>query len=64
MKALKVSSALVVDLGANKNLFIALRNIPKVKPVEPSRVNTHDVVGHEWFVAGRDAFTALMERLQ
>ena len=61
---LKVSSALVVDLGANKNLFIALRNIPKVKPVEPSRVNTHDVVGHEWFVAGRDAFTALMERLQ
>ncbi|HNQ79545.1 MAG: 50S ribosomal protein L4 [Acidobacteriota bacterium] len=64
LKALKVSSALVVDLGANKNLFIALRNIPKVKPVEPSRVNTHDVVGHEWFVAGRDAFTALMERLQ
>jgi len=64
LKALKVESALVVDLGANKNLFIALRNIPKVKPVDPSRVNAHDVIGHDWFVAGRDAFTALMERLQ
>ncbi len=64
LRALKVTSALVVDLGTNANLFIALRNIPKVKPVDPSRVNSHDVVGHEWFVAGRDAFTALMERLQ
>ena len=64
LKALKVESALVVDLGTNKNLFIALRNIPKVKPVDPSRINIHDVLGHEWFVAGRDAFTALMERLQ
>lgn len=64
LKALKVESALVVDLGTNKNLFIALRNIPKVKPVDPSRINIHDVLGHDWFVAGRDAFTALMERLQ
>jgi len=64
LKALKVTSALVVDLGTNANLFIALRNIPKVKSVAPSRVNCHDVVGHDWFVAGRDAFTALMERLQ
>jgi large subunit ribosomal protein L4 len=64
LRALKVTSALVVDLGTNANLFIALRNIPKVKSVDPSRVNSHDVVGHDWFVAGRDAFTALMERLQ
>ena len=64
LKALKVTSALVVDLGTNKNLFIALRNIPKVKPVDPSKVNSHDIVGHDWLVAGRDAFTALMERLQ
>jgi len=64
LKALKVTSALVVDLGTNKNLFVALRNIPKVKPVDPSRVNCHDVIGYDWFVAGRDAFTALMERLQ
>lgn len=64
LQGLKVKSALVVDLGANKNLFIALRNIPKVKPVDPSRVSTYDVLGHEWFVAGRDAFAALMERLQ
>jgi large subunit ribosomal protein L4 len=64
LRALKVTSALVVDLGTNKNLFIALRNIPKVKPIDPSRVCSHDVVGHDWFVAGREAFTALMERLQ
>jgi len=64
LKALQVGSALVIDYGTNINLFTALRNIPKVKPVDPSRVNTHDVIGHEWLVAGRDAFTALMERLQ
>ncbi|MBN1939099.1 MAG: 50S ribosomal protein L4 [Candidatus Aminicenantes bacterium] len=64
LRELKVTSALVVDLGTNQNLFIALRNIPKVKPVDPSRVNSHDVVGHDWFIAGREAFAALMERLQ
>jgi len=64
LKALKVGSALIVDHGTNVRLFTALRNIPKVKPVDPSRVNTHDILGHEWLVAGRDAFAALMERLQ
>jgi large subunit ribosomal protein L4 len=64
LKALRVGSALVLDYGTNTNLFTALQNIPKVKPVDPSRINTHDILGHDWLVAGRDAFTALMERLQ
>jgi large subunit ribosomal protein L4 len=64
LKALRVGSALVLDHGTNTNLFTALQNIPKVKPVDPSRINTHDILGHDWLVAGRDAFTALMERLQ
>jgi large subunit ribosomal protein L4 len=64
LKTLRVGSALIVDHGTNTNLFTALRNIPKVKPIEPSRVNIHDLLGHEWLVAGRDAFATLMERLQ
>jgi large subunit ribosomal protein L4 len=64
LRGLKVGSALVVDAAANANLFTALRNVPKVKAVDPARVNAHDVLAREWFVAGRDAFAALMERLR
>jgi large subunit ribosomal protein L4 len=64
LRPFNVGSALVVDLTANTALFTALRNVPKVKPVDPARVNTHDVIAYEWLVAGRDAFTALMERLK
>jgi large subunit ribosomal protein L4 len=64
LRGLKIGSALVVDAAANANLFTALRNVPKVKAVDPARVNAHDVIAREWFVAGRDAFAALMERLR
>jgi len=64
LRGFKVGSALVVDAAANTHLFTALRNVPKVKAVDPARVNTHDVLAYDWLVAGRDAFAALMERLR
>ena len=64
LRGLKVGSALVIDAAANTHLFTALRNVPKVKAVDPARVNTHDVLAYDWLVAGRDAFAALMERLR
>jgi large subunit ribosomal protein L4 len=60
----KVRSAIVLEGAANANLFAALRNVPRVKAVAPAQVSTYDVLSHEWLVASREAFTALMERLQ
>jgi large subunit ribosomal protein L4 len=64
LRGFEVRSALVVEAAANANLFAALRNVPKVKTVDPARVNTHDVLAHEWLIASRAALTVLMERLQ
>jgi large subunit ribosomal protein L4 len=64
LRGFKVGSALVVDGTANANLFAALRNVPKVKTVDPALVNAHDVLAREWVVASRAAFAALMERLR
>jgi large subunit ribosomal protein L4 len=64
LKTLKVSSAVIVEAPANVQLFAALRNIPKVKAVTWERLNTHDVLKYAWFVASRQAFLSLMERLK
>jgi large subunit ribosomal protein L4 len=64
LKGLKVNSAVVVDVPDNVHLFTALRNVPKVKAVAWSRLNTHDVLSHAWLVASRQAFLSLLERLK
>jgi len=64
LRVFEVRSALVVDGAANAPLFRALRNVPKVKTVDPARVNARDVLAHEWLVASRAGFVGLMERLQ
>ncbi|MBM3310552.1 MAG: 50S ribosomal protein L4 [Candidatus Aminicenantes bacterium] len=60
----EVRSALVVDGRTNGRLFQALRNVPRVKAVDPSMVNVRDVLAHEWLVASRAGFAGLMERFQ
>jgi large subunit ribosomal protein L4 len=64
LKGLKVNSAVIVDVPDNVHLFTALRNVPKVKAVAWSRLNTHDVLSHVWLVASRQAFLSLLERLK
>ena len=59
-----MDSALVVEGAENKNLYLALRNIPKVKAVDPLRLNVYDVLDHKWLVFSEQALTSVMERLK
>ncbi|MBN2206932.1 MAG: 50S ribosomal protein L4 [Candidatus Aminicenantes bacterium] len=64
LKGLKVDSALVVDAGANVNLFQALRNIPRVQAIDERQVGAFDVLRYKWLILTGRAFEALMERLK
>jgi large subunit ribosomal protein L4 len=64
LKKLKIESALVVDTQENRNLFLSLRNIPKIKAVDINQVNIYDVLNHKSLVFTQKAFESLMERLK
>lgn len=64
LETLNLDSALVVDISHNKNMFLSLRNIPKVKAVDYNQVNVYDVLNHKWLVFSQNAFKSLMERLK
>jgi large subunit ribosomal protein L4 len=63
LKALDLDSALIVDQAANKNLFIAVRNIPKVKAVDANHLSVFDVLAYKWLVFTQRALELLMERI-
>ena len=60
----KLDSALIIDDHQNRNLFLAMRNIPKVKTVDYNQVNVYDVLNHKWLIFSQKAFVSLMEKLQ
>jgi len=64
IQGLHLDSALIVDSHENRNLFLSLQNIPKVKAVDPKEVNVYDVLNHKWLVLSQRAFESLMERLK
>jgi large subunit ribosomal protein L4 len=64
LKKLNLNSALVIDNKENKNLFLSLRNIPKVKAVDYNQLNIYDVLNHTSLVFTQEAFESLMERLK
>ena len=64
LKNLKMDSALIVDKHDNKNLFLSMRNIPKVKTVDVDQVNVYDVLNYKWLVLTKTAFESLMEKLK
>jgi large subunit ribosomal protein L4 len=64
LKKLKLDSVLVIDNKDNKNLFLSLRNIPKVKAVDFNQINIYDVLNHKSLVFTEKAFESLMERLK
>lgn len=64
LSLLKIDSALIVDQHDNTNLFLSMRNIPKVKAVDFNQVNTYDVLNHNWLVFSKPAFESLMEKLK
>jgi large subunit ribosomal protein L4 len=64
LKAFKLDSALLVDLHDNANLFLAVRNLPRVKAVDVSGLNIYDVLAHKRLVFSRRAFEAVLEKLK
>jgi large subunit ribosomal protein L4 len=64
LKKLNIESALVIDNQENRNVFLSLRNIPKVKAVDSSQVNIYDVLNYKLLVFSQKAFESLMERLK
>lgn len=64
LKSFNLSSALVVDSHENRNLFLSLRNVPKIKIIDYNEVNTYDILNHKWLVFSHKAFGSLMEKLK
>jgi large subunit ribosomal protein L4 len=64
LQAFKLDSALFVDAHTNINLFRAMRNIPRVKVVDPQILSVFDVLKHNWLVISEPAFQSLVARLQ
>ena len=60
----KLDSALIIDNHRNTNLFLSVRNIPKVKAIDYNQVNVYDVLNHKWLIFSQNAFVSLMEKLQ
>jgi len=64
LKQLQVDSALVVDLADNRNLFLAMRNLPQAKAVDARNVNVYDILKYRWLVLSQRAFDTLMSRFE
>lgn len=64
LRQLNLESALVVENQENRNVFLSLRNIPKIKAIDFSQVNIYDVLNHKSLVFTQKAFESLMERLK
>jgi large subunit ribosomal protein L4 len=63
LNSLNLDSALIVDKNENRNLFVALRNIPKTKAVDAAELSAFDVLSHTWLVFTRRALESLIERM-
>jgi large subunit ribosomal protein L4 len=64
LKAFHIDSALLVDSRENTNLFLSVRNLPKVKAVDVRTLNVYDVLNHKWLVFSQRALESAMERLK
>jgi len=53
-----------VDNHKNKNMFLSLRNIPKVKAIDFTNLNVYDVLNFRSLVFSEKAFASLMEKLK
>jgi len=64
LKQLQVDSALVVDLADNRNLFLAMRNLPQAKAVDARNLNVYDILKYRWLILSQRAFDTLMSRFE
>ena len=61
MDALKVSKALVVVGGDNKNIVLSARNIPSVKTASTATINVYDILKYDTLVITQDAVATITE---
>ena len=61
MDALKVSKALVVVGGDNKNVVLSSRNIPSVKTASTATINVYDILKYDTLVITQDAVATITE---
>jgi large subunit ribosomal protein L4 len=64
LKSFHITSALLVDSHENTNLFLSVRNLPKVKAVDVRTLNVYDVLNYKWLVFSQRALESAMERLK
>lgn len=64
LTALDIKSALFIDGQENKNLYLATRNLPKVKAVNFNHINIYDILNYKSLVFTQQAFDSLMEKLK
>jgi large subunit ribosomal protein L4 len=64
LKAFHINSALLVDSHENTNLFLSVRNLPKIKAVDVRTLNVYDVLNYKWLVFSQRALESAMERLK
>ncbi|MCP2519784.1 50S ribosomal protein L4 [Candidatus Aminicenantes bacterium AC-335-B20] len=64
IKNLEIDSGLFIDTNKNKNLILAIRNIPKMKAVGWEDVNIYDVLLYDKIIFSKRGFDGLMERLK
>ncbi len=64
LETFQLDSALIVDSHENRNLFLSVRNLPKIKAVDPRSLSIVDVLNHKWLVFSRKGFEAAMEILK
>ncbi|MDY0231233.1 MAG: 50S ribosomal protein L4, partial [Candidatus Saccharicenans sp.] len=64
LESLKLDSALIIDSGENKNLFLSVRNIPEVKAVDEKHLNVYDVLKYRWLVFSQRSFNSLVEKMK
>ncbi len=53
-----------MDAPENRNLFLAVRNIPRAKAVDVRTLNVYDVLNYKWLVFSQRALESAMERLK
>ena len=64
LKRFELDNALFVEDRSNRNLFLSLRNVPKVEVMAPEELNAYFVLKHKKLVFTLRAFEKMMEALK
>jgi large subunit ribosomal protein L4 len=63
LKALGLTSALIIDAKGNLNLAKSIRNLPKHACLPPEGLNVYDILNHRGLVIAKDAVKAVEARV-